>query len=122
MGFLYRFWFRMRVAAIGGVKKVLVSSGLRLALLLRTPKLLARLITRHLPGVMKIAPEHSDPEVLRLMHKNDALEISPFLKECRKQAQRAKVRVEFTPYLIASHPGSTVKAMRELAKSVLSEE
>ncbi|MBN2808885.1 MAG: YgiQ family radical SAM protein [Deltaproteobacteria bacterium] len=108
------------VTEISGVKKVLVSSGLRLALLRRTPKLLACLIARHLPGVMKIAPEHSDPEVLRLMHKNDALELNPFLKECRQLAQKAGVKVEFTPYLIASHPGSTVKAMRELAQTLLS--
>lgn len=107
------------VAGITGVRKVLVSSGLRLALLLRTPKLLARLIARHLPGVMKIAPEHSDPEILRLMHKNDALELAPFLKKCRHLAQKAGVKVEFTPYLIASHPGSTVKGMRELAQTIL---
>ncbi len=106
------------VGKVSGVKKVLVSSGLRLALLRRTPKLLARLIARHLPGVMKIAPEHSDPEVLRLMHKNDALELKPFLKECRSMAKAAKVKVEFTPYLIASHPGCTVKEMRDLAQVI----
>ena len=107
------------VGKINGVKKVLISSGLRLVLLRQTPKLLARLIVRHLPGVMKIAPEHSDPEILRLMHKNDALELEPFLKECRRLAKDAKVKVDFTPYLISSHPGCTLKEMRELAQFIL---
>ncbi|MEA3348129.1 MAG: radical SAM protein, partial [Pseudomonadota bacterium] len=107
------------VGKIEGVKKVLISSGLRLLLLRQTPKLLARLIVRHLPGVMKIAPEHSDPEILRLMHKNDALELEPFLKECRRLARNAKVKVDFTPYLISSHPGCTLKEMRELAQTIL---
>ena len=107
------------VGKIEGVKKVLISSGLRLVLLRQTPKLLARLIVRHLPGVMKIAPEHSDPKILRLMHKNDALELEPFLKECRCLAKDAEVKVDFTPYLISSHPGCTFKEMRELAQTIL---
>jgi len=108
-----------RVERIGSVKKVLISSGLRLALLRRTPKLLRRLIARHLPGVMKIAPEHNDPELLRLMHKNDGLELEDFLLECRGQAIALGVAVEFSPYLIASHPGSTVAKMERLARSLV---
>ncbi len=107
------------VSKIDRVKKVLISSGLRFTLLLRTPKLLARLIARHLPGVMKIAPEHSDPEILRLMHKNDALELDVFLKECRRLAREAKVKVDFTPYLISAHPGCTIKEMRDLAQTIV---
>jgi len=106
------------VAELIGVKKVLISSGLRLALLRRTPKLLARIIRHHLPGVMKIAPEHSEPEILRLMHKNDALELDEFLLEARKFASKTKVKVDFTPYLISSHPGCGVEDMRNLARSI----
>ena len=106
------------VTNVSRVKKVLVSSGLRLGVLRRTPKLLARLIAQHLPGVMKIAPEHSEPEILRLMHKNDGLELNDFLNESRRLAQKAGVKVEFTPYLISSHPGCTVKDMRELAQTI----
>ncbi len=106
------------VAELAGVKKVLISSGLRLALLRRTPKLLARIIRHHLPGIMKIAPEHSEPEILRLMHKNDALELDEFLQEARTLALKAKVKVDFTPYLISSHPGCSVEEMRNLAQSI----
>jgi uncharacterized radical SAM protein YgiQ len=107
------------VSGLQGVKKVLVSSGLRLALLRRTPALLARLIARHLPGVMKIAPEHSVPEVLRLMHKNDGLELKDFLKEARRLAARAGVKVDFSPYLISAHPGCGVEEMRDLAQNIV---
>lgn len=106
------------VGKINGVKKVLISSGLRINLLQQTPKLLARLIARHLPGVMKIAPEHSDPQVLRLMHKNDALELELFLKQCKRLAREAKLKVDFTPYLISAHPGCTLKEMRDLAQTI----
>ena len=106
------------VTGLAGVKKVLISSGLRLALLRRTPKLLARIIRHHLPGIMKIAPEHSEPEILRLMHKNDALELDDFLQEARKLALQAKVKVDFTPYLISSHPGCGVTEMQNLARSI----
>ncbi|MCK5916011.1 MAG: radical SAM protein, partial [Deltaproteobacteria bacterium] len=106
------------VTNVAGVKKVLISSGWRLVLLRRTPELLRRLILKHLPGVMKIAPEHSVPEILRLMHKNDALELEDFLQEARKIAARAKVKVSFTPYLISAHPGCGVAEMRDLAKSI----
>jgi radical SAM superfamily enzyme YgiQ (UPF0313 family) len=67
---------------------------------------------------MKIAPEHSEPEILRLMHKNDALELDDFLQEARKIALKAKVKVDFTPYLISSHPGCGVAEMRNLARSI----
>ena len=103
------------VEQVAGVKKVFISSGFRLALLRRTPLLLERLLAPHQPGVMKIAPEHTSPEVLRLMHKNDGLELESFLAEARFRARKAGVRALFSPYLIASHPGSTVAEMRKLA-------
>ncbi len=106
------------VAALTGVKKVFISSGLRLALLRRTPRLLKSIIEHHLPGVMKIAPEHNAPEILRLMHKNDAFELEAFLRDARKIALKAEVKVDFTPYLISAHPGCRVEDMRNLARTI----
>ena len=103
------------VARVPGVRKVLVSSGFRLALLRRTPRLLSRLLSRHQPGLMKIAPEHTEPEVLRLMHKNDGLELEPFLRLARRLAAKAGVRALFSPYLISAHPGCRKEDMRALA-------
>ncbi len=106
------------VEKVAGVKKVLVSSGLRLALLRKTPKLLTRLLTRHLPGVMKIAPEHTEAEVLRLMHKNDGLLLADFLTEARRRARQHGRRALFSPYLIAAHPGCRDEDMRALTRKL----
>ncbi len=103
---------------VEGVKNLHVSSGLRLEILLKTPHLLAELITHHLPGSMKIAPEHTDPEVLRLMHKPGSRLLPEFLALCRKLAAKAGVKPHFTPYFIASHPGCTEAAMENLATIV----
>jgi len=106
---------------IEGVKNLHVSSGLRLELLLKTPHLLAELLVHHLPGSMKIAPEHTDPEVLRLMHKPGSRLLPEFLTLCRKLATQAGITPHFTPYFIASHPGCSVAAMENLAKVVKKE-
>lgn len=104
--------------AVPGVKNLHVSSGLRMELLLKTPRLLAELLSRHLGGSMKIAPEHTDPEVLRLMHKPGSRLLPEFLALCRKLAAASNTRLHFTPYLIASHPGCTEAAMQNLATTI----
>ncbi|NTV12931.1 MAG: YgiQ family radical SAM protein [Desulfobulbaceae bacterium] len=106
---------------VAGVKNLHVSSGLRLELLLKTPHLLAELLTYHLPGAMKIAPEHTDPEVLRLMHKPGSRMLPEFLALCRKLAAKAGIKPHFTPYFIASHPGCSEAAMKSLAAVVKKE-
>lgn len=72
------------VSAIEGIKKVFISSGLRMELLLQTPRLLKRIIRSHTPGSMKIAPEHTDEELLCLMHKEPHSLLKKFVSECRK--------------------------------------
>jgi len=101
---------------IAGVKHLHISSGLRMELLLKTPRLLKRLIAKHLPGAMKIAPEHTEDAVLRLMHKPGGKLLRAFLDLCRKLAG-AKPPL-FVPYFIASHPGCTERQMRDLAAKV----
>ncbi|HSH13396.1 MAG TPA: YgiQ family radical SAM protein [Desulfurivibrionaceae bacterium] len=101
--------------AVPGVKNLHVSSGLRIELLLKTPRLLAELLTSHLPGAMKIAPEHTDPEVLRLMHKPGSRLLPEFLAQCRKLAAAGNTKLSFIPYFIASHPGCNEAAMLDLA-------
>ncbi|OIP48631.1 MAG: YgiQ family radical SAM protein [Desulfobacterales bacterium CG2_30_60_27] len=101
--------------AVPGVRHVFVSSGLRMELLLRTPALLEQLTLHHTPGAMKIAPEHTEPKILALMHKPGAEVLADFLALCRKIASRHKRNVLFTPYWIASHPGCTQDDMQRLA-------
>jgi uncharacterized radical SAM protein YgiQ len=106
------------VAALGGVDHVYIASGMRMELLLRTPKLLARLLAHHIPGALKIAPEHSEDEILRLMHKGEGTLLQRFVDECRKVAARQGARVLFTPYLISAHPGCSVEQMKALAQKL----
>ncbi len=107
-----------RVSSINGVKHAYVSSGLRMELLLRTPRFLERLLKGHIPGSMKIAPEHTEKDLLRLMHKNDALILPQFLKTCRKISERLGIKIQFTPYIISAHPGCSLKSMNRLAAKV----
>lgn len=95
------------VEKIEGVKHVFISSGLRMELLLKTPRLLREIIRGHTPGAMKIAPEHTEDEVLRLMHKESHQQLIDFLHHCRQVAAESGKKIIFTPYLISSHPGCT---------------
>lgn len=105
-------------AAVPDVRHLFVSSGLRMDLLLRTPKLLAAIVGQHTPGALKIAPEHTDPEVLRLMHKPGPEVLERFLAMLRELSTGKGKRVAVNPYLIASHPGCTVQHMAQLARDL----
>lgn len=107
-----------QVASVKGVKHVFVSSGLRMELLLKTPKLLARLISFHTPGAMKIAPEHTEENVLRLMHKPGPQMLENFLEKCRAIAKTTGKDIHFTPYFISAHPGCTKMDMENLVEKV----
>jgi uncharacterized radical SAM protein YgiQ len=100
---------------IPGVKRVLVASGVRMDLARRDPEYLAELAAHHVGGHLKVAPEHTDPEVLRLMKKPSADDYVEFDRAFRV-ASREVGKKQFTvPYFIASHPGSGLDEMIELA-------
>ncbi|MFZ4730944.1 MAG: YgiQ family radical SAM protein, partial [Pirellulales bacterium] len=100
---------------IPGVKRVLVASGVRMDLARRDPEYLAELAAHHVGGHLKVAPEHTDPEVLRLMKKPSADDYVEFDRAFRA-ASREVGKKQFTvPYFIASHPGSGLDEMIELA-------
>ena len=94
-------------SAIPGVKHLFISSGLRMALLRRTPRLMRAIIRDHCPGLLKIAPEHTEADVLKSMHKEDHLELQEFVRECRRLNQELKRPIHLSPYLISAHPGCT---------------
>ena len=107
-----------RVNRIDKVKNVFVSSGLRMELLLKTPRLLKKLLLDHTPGAMKIAPEHTVAHVLRLMHKHGPDILPAFLALCRKIAGETGKECIFTPYFISAHPGCSLDDMKALARDV----
>lgn len=104
--------------SIEGVKNLFISSGLRMELLLKTPKLMERIISKHTPGALQIAPEHTDPEVLKLMHKEDHSLLVRFIKRCQDIAKKQGKPVYVNPYIITAHPGSTKASAQNLTRDL----
>ncbi len=110
-------------ADVPGVRHLMVSSGLRMELLLKTPRLLRRLLEHHTPGTLKIAPEHTEAEVLRLMHKPDGRVLEEFIRVHQKISREiagsgGKGPPALNPYLISAHPGCTVEHMEKMARKL----
>jgi uncharacterized radical SAM protein YgiQ len=103
------------VRELPGIKKVFVASGIRMDLARRSPEYIRELTQHHVGGHLKVAPEHVDPDVLYKMRKpaNDDFEF--FAEEFRESSERAGKKQYLIPYYIASHPGSTLDSMIELA-------
>ena len=106
------------VSELHGIKHLFVSSGLRMELLLQTPRLLEILLRSHTPGALKIAPEHSDDALLRLMHKEPHALLQAFVSKCREIGKRIGKNIVLTPYIITSHPGSTPELVEKLGKDL----
>jgi uncharacterized radical SAM protein YgiQ len=99
-----------------GIRKVLVASGIRMDLAQLAPEYLKDLATHHVGGHLKVAPEHTDAHVLDLMKKPRNVNFEGFAKEFKKASRKAGKPKQFiVPYYIASHPGSDLHAMIDLA-------
>jgi uncharacterized radical SAM protein YgiQ len=98
-----------------GVKKVLVASGIRMDLARRDPEYMQELVEHHVGGHLKVAPEHVDPQVLDLMKKPGIDDFVGFDQAFRKASKQAGKKQYLVPYFIASHPGSSLDSMIELA-------
>lgn len=98
-----------------GVKKVLVASGIRMDLARRSPEYMRDLVRHHVGGHLKVAPEHTDPKVLGLMRKPANDDFEKFAQKFNKETERAGKKQYIVPYFIASHPGSDLNAMIDLA-------
>ncbi len=93
------------ISALSRVRHVFISSGLRMELLTRTPDLFKEIIRSHTPGALKIAPEHTEQEVLELMHKESSEQLEKLLVLGRKLATEVNKTIQFSPYIISAHPG-----------------
>ncbi|MBN82890.1 MAG: YgiQ family radical SAM protein [Planctomycetaceae bacterium] len=98
-----------------GIKKVFVASGIRMDLARRSPEYMRDLTTHHVGGHLKVAPEHTDEKVLNLMRKPANDDFEKFAETFEKESRDAGKKQYLVPYYIASHPGSDLKAMIELA-------
>jgi uncharacterized radical SAM protein YgiQ len=107
-----------RVADLDRINHLFVSSGLRIELLLETPTLLEKLIKDHTPGNLKIAPEHTEAEVLALMHKEGHERLIRFVELFRKITRKLGKKPGLTPYIISAHPGCSEEHTRSMVQKM----
>jgi uncharacterized radical SAM protein YgiQ len=99
-----------------GIRKVLVASGVRMDLAQLSPEYMRELAAHHVGGHLKVAPEHTDPTVLAVMKKPANDNFESFAADFKKASNEAgKPKQYLVPYYIASHPGSDLHAMIDLA-------
>ncbi len=101
--------------ALHGIKKVNVASGIRMDLAADDPAYLDELATHHVGGHLKVAPEHASEKVLEKMKKPGGDSFDRFAAGFRAASERAGKEQYLVPYFIASHPGSGLEEMIELA-------
>ena len=100
---------------IKGIKKILISSGLRYDLAVRSPEYVKELVTHHVGGLLKIAPEHSEEGPLSRMMKPGMGAYEEFRQLFEKYSREAGKQQYLIPYFIGAHPGTTDEDMLNLA-------
>jgi len=103
-----------KARAIRGVKTVAIASGLRYDLALRDPEYVEELVTHHVGGYLKIAPEHSEENTLSKMMKPSISSYDEFKKMFDHFSAKAGKKQYLIPYFIAAHPGSDNEDMLNL--------
>jgi len=98
-----------------GIRKVLIASGVRMDLAQLSPEYMDELVTHHVGGHLKVAPENTDEETLRLMKRPRLANFEGFAEEFRRKSKEAGKKQYLVPYFISAHPGSDLGAMIELA-------
>ena len=107
-----------KLRSIPGVKKVFIRSGIRFDYLLadKNRRFLKELCQYHVSGQLKVAPEHVADKVLSRMGKPQNSVYRQFVKEYNEMNARLGLKQYLVPYLMSSHPGSTLKEAIELAE------
>ncbi|SFC37311.1 uncharacterized radical SAM protein YgiQ [Marinospirillum celere] len=101
--------------SLPGVKKVLIASGLRYDLAVESPEYVKELVTHHVGGYLKIAPEHTEDGPLSKMMKPGIGSYDRFKQMFEKFSKEAGKEQYLIPYFIAAHPGTTDEDMMNLA-------
>ena len=114
-----------KVDALPCIKKSFIGSGVRYDMLLHrtgdkgrdevTDRYTEELIRNHVSGRLKVAPEHTNDGVLKLMRKPSFKQFYDFKRIFDRINSRYNLKQQIIPYFISSHPGSTVESMAELA-------
>lgn len=107
-----------KIRALPGVKKVFIRSGIRFDYLMADPDdtFFKELVEHHVSGQLKVAPEHISDTVLSLLGKPQKAVYEAFVKKFGKLNETLGKKQFLVPYLMSSHPGSTLKEAIELAE------
>ena len=104
-----------KARAIPGIKKIHVASGLRYDLAVLSPAYVKELVTHHVGGYLKIAPEHTESGPLSKMMKPGIGSYDRFKQMFDQAAKEAGKELYVIPYFIAAHPGTSDEDMMNLA-------
>ncbi|WP_096085677.1 YgiQ family radical SAM protein [Agaribacterium haliotis] len=104
-----------KARAIPGIKKIAIASGLRYDLAVKDPEYIKELVTHHVGGYLKIAPEHTEERPLNKMMKPGIDTFYEFKRLFDKFSKQAGKKQYLIPYFIAAHPGCEDEDMINLA-------
>ena len=104
-----------RARALPGIKKILIGSGLRYDLAIKAPAYIKELVTHHVGGYLKIAPEHTEGGPLSKMMKPGMGAYDRFKQLFDQYSKEAGKEQYLIPYFIAAHPGTSDEDMMNLA-------
>ncbi|WP_026604463.1 YgiQ family radical SAM protein [Methylomonas sp. 11b] len=104
-----------RARQLPGIKKIFIASGLRYDIAVETPEYVKELVTHHVGGYLKIAPEHTEQGPLSKMMKPGMGTYDRFKQMFDKYSKEAGKEQYLIPYFIAAHPGTEDKDMLNLA-------
>jgi uncharacterized radical SAM protein YgiQ len=104
-----------RGRALKGIKKILIGSGLRYDLAVKSPEYVKELVQHHVGGYLKIAPEHTEQGPLTKMMKPGIGSYDKFKQMFEKFSEEAGKKQFLIPYFIAAHPGTSDEDMMNLA-------
>jgi uncharacterized radical SAM protein YgiQ len=104
-----------RARGLKGIKKILIGSGLRYDLAVQSPEYVEELVTHHVGGYLKIAPEHTEAGPLSKMMKPGIGSYDKFKQMFEKFSAKAGKKQYLIPYFIAAHPGTSDEDMMNLA-------
>ncbi|MDE5624335.1 MAG: YgiQ family radical SAM protein [Alistipes sp.] len=107
-----------KIRAVKGIKKAFIGSGIRYDLFDTAPYL-ETVLKHHTSGRLKVAPEHTEEAVLKLMRKPPFALFERLNADFRRICRDEGLPYQLVPYFISSHPGCTERDMRALAEKVL---
>ncbi len=104
-----------RIRSLKGIKRVLIASGVRYDLAVKSPDYVRELVTHHVGGYLKIAPEHTESAPLAKMMKPAIASYDHFKRMFERFSKEAGKKQYLIPYFIAAHPATSDQDMLQLA-------